>query len=261
MKEERRSSSSSYTRREMMAVALARQIKDGMVCIVGTGLPLIGATLAKLTAAPNSIIISETGIIDGRLEELPIGVSDTRFAYRASVWWPRYRYCGLLLGKPEKVDLGFLGGAQIDPYGNLNSTCIGDYHRPRTRLTGSGGANGIATFINTVIVMRHERRRFVERVDYVTSPGWIDGPGGRKKAGLPENRGPVAVVTTLGVMRFDGRTGRMCLSEYYPGVSVQEVMDQTGFPIDVSAAVEAQPPGENVLELLRKKIDLDHIYV
>ncbi len=250
-----------YTRREMMAVALARQIKDGMVCIAGTGLPLIGATLAKLAWAPNSVIISETGIIDGQMDQLPTSVSDTRFAYRASAWWPRYRYCGFIMRMPEKVDLGFLGGAQIDPHGNLNSTCIGDYHRPATRFTGSGGANGIATNVNTVIVMRHERRRFVEKVDYVTSPGWLDGPEGRKRAGLPENKGPVVVVTTLGVMRFDRENRRMYVSEYYPGVSPAEIADQTGFPIDVSRAVEADPPDAGVLELLRKRIDPDHLYI
>ncbi|KJS12253.1 MAG: glutaconate CoA-transferase [Peptococcaceae bacterium BRH_c8a] len=252
---------SIYTRREMMAVALARQVKDGMICIAGTGLPLIGATLAKLTTAPNSVIISETGIIDGHLEELPGGVSDTRFAYHASVWWPRYRYCGFLLKYKDKIDFGFLGGAQIDPYGNLNSTCIGGYHCPITRLTGSGGANGIASCLNTVIVMRHEKRRFIEKVDYVTSPGWIDGPGGRKKAGLPEDKGPSAVVTTLGIMRFHGQSKLMYLSEFYPGVSLAEITEQTGFPVDVSGAVEAEPPSADVLDLLRKKIDPDHLYI
>lgn len=250
-----------YTRREMMAVVLARQIKDGMVCIAGTGLPLIGATLAKLTDAPNSIIISETGIIDGQMEQLPSSVSDTRFAYRASAWWPRYRYCGFIMRMPEKVDLGFLGGAQIDPYGNLNSTSIGDYHRPAARFTGSGGANGIATSLNTVIVMRHEKRRFVEKVDYVTSPGWLDGPEGRKKAGLPEDRGPLAVVTTLGVMRFDRESRRMYVSEYYPGVSPAEITEKTGFSIDLSRAAEAEPPGPEVLDLLRNRIDPNHLYV
>jgi len=250
----------TYTRREMMAVALSRQIRDGMVCIVGTGLPLIGAALAKMTGAPNAVIISETGIIDGQMEEVPCGVSDSRFGYRASVWWPRYRYCGLLMKMPDKVDLGFLGGAQISPYGDLNSTCIGDYRRPSVRLTGSGGANGIASNLNTVIVMRHEKRRFTEKVDYITSPGWLGGPEGRKRAGLPENKGPVAVVTTLGVLRFDG-SRRMYLSEFYPGVSVAEVADQTGFSLDLSGAVEAAPPAADLLELLRKKIDPDHLYI
>ncbi|MCL5935191.1 MAG: CoA-transferase subunit beta [Firmicutes bacterium] len=251
----------NYTRGEMMAVALSRQIKDGMVCIVGTGLPLIGATLAKLTIAPNSIIISETGIIDGQLQEVPIGVSDTRFAYQASVWWPRYRYCGFLMRMPEKIDLGFLGGAQIDPYGNLNSTCIGNYHRPVARFTGSGGANGIAININTVIVMHHEKRRFVEKVSYVTSPGWIDGPEGRKIKGLPENKGPIAVVTTLGVMRFNDESKRMYLSECYPEVSIKDIERNTGFPLDVTKAVEAEPPSSELLEVLRKKIDPNHIYI
>lgn len=250
-----------YTRRELMAVALSRQIKDGMVCIAGTGLPLIGATLAKLTIAPNSVIISETGIIDGRLQEVPIGVSDTRFAYQASVWWPRYRYCGFLMRMSEKIDLGFLGGAQIDPYGNLNSTCIGDYLRPVARFTGSGGANGIAVNTNTVIVMRHEKRRFVEKVDYVTSPGWIDGLEGRIKKGLPGNKGPIAVVTTLGVMRFNDESKRMYLSEYYPGVSIEEIEKNTGFPLDVTRAVKAEPPSIELLEVLRNKIDPEHIYI
>jgi len=250
-----------FTRKELMVVALARQVSDGMVCIAGTGLPLVGVTLAKLTHAPNSIIISETGIIDGRLEHLPTGVSDTRFAYRASVWWPRYRYCGFLMKMPDKIDLGFLGGAQIDPYGNLNSTCIGDYYRPKARFTGSGGANGIATNLNTVIIMQHEKRRFVEKVDYLTSPGWLGGPEGRRKAGLPENKGPVAVITTLGVMRFHPRTGRMYLGEYYQGVTPQEVIDHTGFSIDVSEAVEMEQPEASAIQLLRQKIDRDRIYI
>lgn len=254
------SKSRAWTRREQMAVAFSRFILDHMVCIAGTGLPLVGATLAKMMHAPKSIIISETGIIDGKIGEVPAGVSDTRMAYMASAWIPRHGYSGFLARRFEKIDLGFLGGAQIDPYGNLNSTCIGDYKKPVTRFTGSGGANGIATYLNTVIIMEHEKRRLVEKVDYVTSPGWIDGPNGRKKFGLPENRGPIAVITTLGVMRFN-EDRRMYLSEYYPGVSVDEITEKTGFPLDVSKAVEAKPPDEKTLTLLRTQIDPDHIYI
>lgn len=253
-------SGADYTRREMMAVSLARQVKDGMVCIAGTGLPLIGATLAKLTFAPRAIIISETGIVDGRPEEVPAGVSDMRFGHQAACWWPRYRYVGFLMRMPEKVDIGFLGGAQVDPYGNLNSTCIGDYYRPRARFTGSGGANGIASVLNTVIIMRHEKRRFVPKVDYVTSPGWLDGPEGRRRAGLVPDKGPVAVVTTLGVMRFDEKTKRMYLSEYYPGVSIEEIKKETGFELDVSRAVESEPPSKEVLEILRNQVDPHSLY-
>ncbi len=250
----------AWSKREMMAIAFSRQIADGMVCVVGTGLPLAAATLAKLTTAPNSVIISETGIIDSRLEEVPAGVSDMRFGYNASSWIPRYQYCGFLMRMAEKIDLGFLGGAQIDAYGNLNSTCIGDYHSPKTRFTGSGGANGIASYLNTIIIMAHEKRRFVEKVDYVTSPGWLGGPKGRQRHGLPSDKGPVAVVSTLGIMKF-GDDKRMYLSEYYPGVTVEDVIGQTGFEIDVTRAVESQPPDKDMLEILRSKVDPDRIYI
>ena len=250
----------NWNKREIMAVAFSRQIKDGMVCIAGTGLPLVAAALAKFTTAPNSIIISETGIIDGKMEEVPAGVSDMRFGYGASVWFSRYQYCGFLMNLSHKIDLGFLGGAQIDPYGNLNSTSIGDYYHPKARFTGSGGANGIASYLNTIIIMQHEKRRFIEKVDYITSPGWMDANGGRKKYGLPEDKGPIAVVTTLGIMRFD-HNKRMYLSEYYPGVSVSEIIEQTGFPIDVSKAVESEPPSPLALELLRNKIDPNRMYI
>lgn len=252
--------SGQYSLREMMAVSLARQIREGMACVVGTGLPLIGATLAKMTHAKGAIIMSEAGIVDSQLEEVPVTVSDLRFGYRAACWWPRYRYIGFLMSSWFKIDLAFLGGAQIDIYGNLNSTCIDDYWRPKVRFTGSGGANGLAAHVNTVIIMRHEKRRFVPRVDYITSPGWLDGPESREKAGLIPDRGPQAVVTTLGVMRFDEETKRMYLAEYYPGVSVDRILEETGFELDVSRAAEAEPPSEEVLQVLRKQVDPQRLY-
>lgn len=251
-----------WTSRQMMAIALARQIQDGQTCIVGTGLPLIGASLAKNTTAPNAVLIFETGMIDGWPQELPTSVSDLRIAYRASALWPQYRYFGFQSNawKKNKIDLGFLGGAQIDPYGNLNSTSIGDYHHPKTRFTGSGGANGIATYVNTVIIMQHEKRRFVEKVDYVTSPGWIDGPDGRARLGLPDV-GPQAVVSEFGVMRFDEKTRRMYLAEYFPGVSPQEIQDKTGFELDTSRAVESPPPEDYILEVLVNQVDPQRLMI
>ena len=242
-----------WTSRQMMAVALARQIKDGMTCIIGTGLPLIGASLAKNTTAPNAILIFETGMIDGNPLEVPTSVSDLRIARHASALWPQYRYFGFQANswKKNKIDLGFLGGAQIDPYGNLNSTSIGDYWHPKARFTGSGGANGIATNVNTVIIMNHEKRRFCEKVDYVTSVGWVNGPDGRKNIGLPEV-GPQAVVTELGIMRFDEKSRRMYLAEYFPGVTVDQILENTGFELDASRAVESEPPSEEVLAVLSK---------
>lgn len=245
-----------WTNRQMMAVALARQIENGRTYIIGTGLPLIGATLAKNTHAPNAYLIFETALFEGNPQEVPTSVSDLRINYQASVLWPQFRYFGFqaLAARKGAIDAGFLGGAQIDPYGNLNSTCIGDYYHPKTRFTGSGGANGIATYCDTIIIMKHELRRFIRKVDYVTSPGWIDGPDGRSKAGLIPDRGPRAVVTELGVMRF-GQDKRMYLAEYFPGVTPKQVQESTGFELDISRAAEAAPPEPEVLKVLLEKVD------
>jgi len=253
----------NYTMKEMQAVMLARQIKDNQTVIVGTGLPLIGAALAKNTYAPKCHLIFESGIIDANPNEVPTSVGDLRIMNTASVLWEPFRYFGLESNsiKHGTIDLGFLGGAQIDPYGNLNSTVIGDYFKPITRLTGSGGANGIATFVNTVITMQHEKRRFVEKIDYLTSPGWIDGPNGREKKGLPKDRGPLAVVTDLGLMRFDLNTKRMYLAEYYPGVHVAEIIERTGFEIDVSRAVQSEEPETEVIRILREKVDSAGMFI
>ena len=246
-----------YTLRQMMAVALARQIEDGKTYIIGTGLPLIGATLAKNSHAPNAHLIFETALFEGNPQEVPTSVSDLRINFQSSVLWPQYRYFGFeaLAARTNGIAAGFLGGAQIDPYGNLNSTCIGDYNRPKTRFTGSGGANGIATYCDTIIIMKHQKRRFVPHVDYVTSPGWIDGPDGRKNAGLNPNKGPRAVITEMGIMRFDEKTKHIYLAEYFPGVKIQDIIDNTGFDMDVSRAVESEKPSDDILNILLNHVD------
>lgn len=245
-----------WTKKQMMAVALSRQIEDEKTYIIGTGLPFLGAVLAKNTHAPNCHLIFETALFEGAPLEIPTSVSDLRINYGASVLWPQYRYFGFqnIQSRRGKIDAGFLGGAQIDPYGNLNSTCIGDYWQPETRFTGSGGANGIASFCDTIITMKHQKRRFSEQVDYITSPGWGDGPDGRKKAGLAPDKGPRAVITDLGIMRFDENTKRMYLAEYYPGVSMDDIIANTGFEIRVSDAIEAEPPSKEVLDVLINKV-------
>lgn len=246
----------NWTPTHMMTVALARHIEDGETYIIGTGLPLIGATLAKRTHAPNARLIFETAIVEGSPAEPPSSVSDLRLNTNASVLWPQYRYFGLvgLFGRAGKIKAGFLGGAQIDPYGNLNSTCIGAYARPETRFSGSGGANGIATYCDTVITMKHEPRRFAGRLDYVTSPGWLEGPGSREKHGLDPDRGPRAVITELGVMRFGEEDKRMYLAEYFPGTTPEQIRARTGFAMDVSRAVQSEPPAPDVLEILVRDI-------
>lgn len=240
-----------------MAVALARQIEDGKTYIIGTGLPLIGGALAKNTHAPGAHLIFETALFEGNPQEVPTSVSDLRIDHQCSVLWPQYRYFGFqtLSAVRGGIDAGFLGGAQIDPYGNLNSTCIGEYAHPKTRFSGSGGANGIATYCDTIIMMKHQKRRFVPKVDYITSPGWVDGPDGRSRCGLDPEKGPRAVVTEYGVMKFGEEDRRMYLAEYFPGVSIDTIVENTGFPLDTSRAEEAEPPSEEVLRVLTEKVD------
>lgn len=253
-----------YTNKEMQAVTIARQIKDGQVVIVGTGLPLIGASLAKRVFAPNCNLIVESGLMDCAALEVPRSVGDCRFMAHCSTQWPNIRFVGFetneWLHDNERL-IAFIGGAQIDPYGNVNSTCIGDYHKPKTRFTGSGGANGIAIYANTIIMMQHQKRRFIDKIDYLTSPGWIDGPGGRAKKGLPENRGPLMVVTDRGVMKFDKETKRMYLAGYYPTSSPEDIIENTGFDIDVSRAVPIEAPSPEVIRIMREEIDPGHAFI
>jgi len=143
----------------------------------------------------------------------------------------------------------------------VNSTCIGNYHNPKTRFTGSGGANGIATYCNTVIMMQHQKRRFIDKIDYVTSLGWGDGPGGREKAGVPGNRGPLMVVTDLGIMKFDEVTKRMYLAYYYPFSSPELVKENTGFDVDVSRAELMEGPSEEIIRIIREEIDPGQAFI
>ncbi|MDD5171090.1 MAG: CoA-transferase subunit beta [Syntrophales bacterium] len=252
-----------WTIRQMMVVALARQFNDGKTYVIGTGLPLISATLAKNTTAPKAVLVFESGIIDGFPQELPTSVSDLRINFRSSALVPQYRYFGLTSNslKKNKIELGFLGGAQIDPYGNLNATAIGDYYHPKARFTGSGGANGIATYYDTVIMMQHQKRRFCRKVDYVTSPGWVDGPGGRERVGLPKDKGPRMVVTEMGIMRFDEVTKRMYVAEYFPGVTLQKIQDNTGFELDLSRASEFVLPDPAIQDILINKVDPQRLMI
>ncbi|QAT51328.1 CoA-transferase subunit beta [Caproiciproducens sp. NJN-50] len=254
----------NYTNKEMQAVTIAKSIRDGQVVIVGTGLPLIGASLAKRVYAPKCNLIVESGLMDCSPIEVPRSVGDCRFMAHCAVQWPNIRFIGFeanewLHGTDRLI--AFIGGAQIDPYGNVNSTCIGDYHHPATRFTGSGGANGISTYSNTIIMMQHEKRRFMNQIDYVTSPGWIDGPDGRAKKHLPTNRGPQMVVTDRGVMKFDEKTKRMYLAGYYPTSSPEDVLENTGFEIDVSKAVRLEAPDPEVIRMIREEIDPGQAFI
>ena len=254
----------NYTNREMQAISIAKSISDGQIAIVGPGLPLIGAALAKRIYAPNCTLIVESGLMDCAPIEVPRSVGDIRLMAHCAVQWPNVRYVGFQANEwlhDTSRMVAFIGGAQIDAYGNVNSTCIGDYHNPVTRFTGSGGANGIATFVNTIIMMQHEKRRFMDKIDYVTSAGWIDGPDGRAKVGLPANRGPQMVVTDRGIMKFDEQTKRMYLYGYYETSSPEDIIENTGFEIDVSKAVKIDPPTPDIIKISREEIDPKQAFI
>ncbi|MBN1662301.1 MAG: ketoacid-CoA transferase [Deltaproteobacteria bacterium] len=243
-----------YTDNEMMALAAGRLIKNGDVVFAGTGVSMLAATAAKRIYAPRAAIFFETGGIDPALDEMPMSVADLRVMSGTSL------NAGLIeafsiVGHRKLHTIALLGAAQIDQYGNLNTTVIGDYHKPKTRLSGSGGACDAACLASGVIVfMQHEKRRFVQKLDYLTSVGWYRGGDSRKKLGLKRG-GPIAVVTNLGVMTFDDATKEMVLAEYYPGIAVRRIVESTGFAIDVSKAVEAAPPAAEDLRILRDEVD------
>lgn len=254
----------SYTKSEMQAYTIATMMKPEQIIIVGTGLPLVGATLAKKCFEPSLTLMVESGLMDFDPVEIPRSVSDLRTMAHCAVQCSPYRYLGFqanaLIHDNQNL-IGFIGGAAIDPYGNVASTSLGDYHKPKVRFPGSGGANGIASFCNTIILMKHDKRKFIEDVGYITSPGWIDGPDGRKRCGLPTNRGPMCVVTDLGVLRFDDATKRMYLSGYYPFTTPEEIQANTSFALDISRAEVLPEPDANILRVLREEIDPGKIFL
>ncbi len=244
----------NYTDNEMMAISAGRFIKDGDILFAGTGVSMLAATVAKKVYAPKAVVFFETGGIDPSLEEIPMAVADLRVMSGTCL------NSGLIeafsiVGHRKLHTVAFLGAAQIDKYGNLNTTVIGDYHRPKTRFSGSGGACDVASFASGVITfIQHEKRRFVERLDYITSLGWYKGGNSRRELGL-QRGGAMAVVTNLGVMKFDETTRAMYLAEYYPGITIARIIENTGFAIDVSRAIESVPPSEEELRILREEVD------
>jgi acyl CoA:acetate/3-ketoacid CoA transferase alpha subunit/acyl CoA:acetate/3-ketoacid CoA transferase beta subunit len=244
------------TRNEMMIVAAARQIREGEVTIVGTGLPMAATALAMNTHAPNLNYIVETGIGDLMPVHASLSVADTRLLGAAKPSFVRniLEALGFLVQK-GLADLGFLGGAQIDMYGNLNATCVGDYAKPKKRFPGSGGANPIASCAKRVlIIIRHEKRRFLERVEYITSPGHLQGGDSRRAASL-RGGGPDRVITDLGIMDFEPASKRMRVISLHPGVTREKIQEATGFPLLFAPEVaETPPPSPEELNILRTKI-------
>lgn len=253
--------SNAYNQTELMICVAARLFEDGATCFIGTGIPMLAAMLAAKTTAPNLVPIFEFGGMGAQLEELPRAVGEARTFHRAL---HASGICDIMeTAQRGFVDYGFLGGAQIDPYGNLNSIVIGDHAHPKARLPGSGGGNDVGSHCwRTIAIMQHQKRRFVPQVDFITTPGYLTGPGAREEAGLPRGTGPAYVVSTLALMDFDPDSKRMRLKSLHPGVSVDDVIANTGFELLIPAHIEqTPPPSAEELRLLREEIDPEGLYI
>jgi len=243
-----------------MAVCGSRAIHNSDVVFIGTGLPMVAALLAKRTHAPGAKIVFEAGFIDSNAKDIALSIADSRLGYRASGAIGLLETLGPML-QGGHVDVGFVGAAQIDKYGNINTTYIGPFEKPTVRLPGSGGGNDICSSAKRIVViMPQEKRKMVSKLDYLTSPGFLTGPGAREKAGLLGG-GPSLVVTNLCQMDFDPKTKCMRLATVHPGVSVQQVLESTEFELIVPSKIPTTDyPMREELELLRA-IDPDGIYI
>jgi glutaconate CoA-transferase, subunit B len=240
----------SYTAEEMMAVAAARRLADGTVCFVGIGLPSRAANLARATNAPDCVLIYESGAIGAKPRNLPLSIGDGELAETADavVSVPEI-FSYWLQGR--RIDVGFLGAAQIDAYGNLNSTVIGDYERPKVRLPGAGGAPEIAAWCReTFVMLRQTQRTFVERLDFLTSVG--QPPGAKAAAGQGAGVGVTCVVTDLGVLEPDPETRELTMTELFPDVTADDAREAAGWNLRIAADIQlVQPPAIDELEALR----------
>lgn len=252
---------SAYNAMELMICCAARALEDGRTVAVGTGVPCAAAMLAQRTHARRLTILFEAGGIAPQLPTMPISVGDSRTFYRACMATSMADVMEAC--QRGMIDYTFLGGAQIDAYGNLNSTMIGqDYARPRVRFPGSGGANDLASLCwRVMVVTNHDKRRFVEQIDFMTTPGYLTGAGAREKAGLPPNTGPYRVITDLAVMGYHPETKRMQVISLHPGVTMEQVKVNTSFEIGAADSLGTTPaPRDEELRILREEVD-PHRYV
>lgn len=245
---------------ELMICVASRLLEDGATVGVGTGGPCAAAMLAQKTNAPNLVVVFEAGGIAPQMPSMPISVGDSRTFHRALMATSMadvFETCQRGL-----VDYAFLGGAQIDRYGNMNSTVIGQYEKPKVRFPGSGGGNDFASFCwNTIVMTPHSKSRFVEELDFLTTPGYLSGPGAREEAGLPEGCGPYKIITELAVMGFHEDSLQMQVESLHPGVTFEQVQENTGFELLQSQGLHETPaPGKVELKILRTQVD-PHGYI
>jgi glutaconate CoA-transferase subunit B len=250
-----------YNPSELLICTAARLMPDNTTAFIGTGIPMLAASLAQKMHAPHLVTVFEFGGTGALFDELPTAVGGQNTFHRAVA---ASGICDIMeTAQRGFIEYGFLGGAQIDPYGNLNSTVIGEHDHPKVRLPGSGGSNDVGSHCwQTIAIMRHDKRRFVEKVDFITTPGYLSGPGGREAAGLLTGSGPYRVVTNLAVMGYHPHSLRMTLLATQPGVSVEQVLENTSFELLLADEItENPPPTVEELRILREEVDRDRLYI
>ncbi len=252
--------SADYKASELMTINAARLLRDGDVVFVGVGLPNLACNLARRTHAPNLVMIYEAGVIGAQPARLPLSIGDPTLVSGALSVCSMYDIFAFYLQRGN-VDVGFLGGAQIDRYGNINATVIGEYAHPKVRLPGSGGSMEIAAWANRCYVITpHQKRRFPERVDFRTSAGFLGGRAERAAAGV-RGAGPQAVVTDLGILEPD-ESGEMVLAALHPGVSVEQARQNTGWDLKVAPHLrQTEELTTSELAILREELDPQGIYL
>ena len=250
-----------YNGTELLICLSARVMEDRSSAFIGTGAPMLAAALAKRLYAPELVSVFEFGGMGSSLEHLPRGVGESKTFYRALV---ATGICDIMESAARGfVTYGFLGGAQIDMYGNLNSTVIGPHDAPKVRMPGSGGGNDVGSFCwKTIAIMRHEKQRFIPKLDFCTTPGFLTGPGAREEAGLFPDTGPFRVVTNLATLGYDEESRRMKLLALNPGVEKEEVIENTGFELIIPDEIgRNEAPTAEELKILREEIDPDGLYI
>ena len=250
----------AYSASEMMIAVASRMLTGARTVFVGVGLPNIACNLARVTVAPDMELIYESGVYGARPERLPLSIGDPTLVSGAVSVVSMADLFGLYLQR-GLVEIALLGGAQIDKHGNLNSTVIGDYARPKTRLPGSGGACEIATNAQrTFMIMRLKRRAFVEKLDFVTSPGHLTGGDSRSRLGLAGG-GPEIVITDMAILNFDNAEREMQLNALYPGITEKNVQEEVGWPLGLAAKIEeVSAPSLEELRLIREDLDPSGMY-
>ncbi|UCE91490.1 MAG: CoA-transferase subunit beta [Methanobacteriota archaeon] len=245
---------------ELMVIVAARELKDGESVLVGVGVPNLAANLAKRLHAPRLLMVYESGAVGSNPTRMPLSIGDPCLVSGAKSVCSMYEQFAYYL-QGGRIDVGFLGGAQIDRYGNINSTVIGDYAKPKVRLPGSGGACDIASNVKRIIVITpHQKRRFVEKVDFLTSPGFVEGRERWKELKL-QGGGPYAVITNLCTFKFDDRTGEMTVAALHEGVTMDQVRENTPWEVKVADDLQTTPPPTDEEVSALRALDPDGIYL